>query len=249
MNDIFSKYFKHRSHCNVLQDLMALKDKRKEEDLLLDQVRSIVHRSMMNTKNVLSNLDIYQRKDFFIDDEEMGKEKVFLLKEIEEVCVKYRLNFLDIRYFKKEVDKVAKLKVEYLNERYKKQLTGFKIISYRDCFVKSNASKDYGILFAPTLDGHYYFVYQWGKSIPKSRKWLYFPLRSFETIALFVIIFTLIVDLILPTEWITLDRTATYWCGYRLGVFFHLLIFFGGLTMFIVIGFFKNVSKNIWNVI
>jgi hypothetical protein len=90
-------------------------------------------------------------------------------------------------------------------------------------------------------------IHQWGKPVHKWRKWQYLPLRSFETLAISVILFTLIVDLILPTHLITLDRTAGYWSGYRLGVYFHLLIFFSGLTMFFVIGFFRNVSKNIWN--
>lgn len=250
MNPAFSKHsLSHLAQCAVLEELMELQKKRKDEDWIIQEVRNIVRRSMINTSNILEHLDVYREQEFVLDDEEVETEKIFTLQEIEEICIKYRMSFLDAKYFKKEIPSVAEIKVEYLNETYNKKLKNFMILSYRECFISPNTQLNYGILFAPTLNGHYYLIHQWGNNIPKIRKWLYFPLRSFETLAISVILFTLIVDLLLPTHLITLDRTATYWCGYRLGIYFHLLIFFGGLTMFFVIGFFRNVSKNLWNTI
>lgn len=250
MNPVFSKHsLSHSNQCAVLEELMKIQKNRNEEDLIIQEVRNIVRRSMVNTSNILEHLDVYMEQDNVLDDEDVEPEKIFTLHEIEKVCVKYRMTFLDATYYKKQLPSVAEIKVEYLNETYNKKLKNFKILSYRECFLTPHTKNDYGILFAPTLNGHYYLIHQWGDNISKSRKWLYFPLRSFETLALSVMVFTLIVDLILPTRLITLDRTATYWSGYRLGVYFHLLIFFGGLTMFFVIGFFRNVSKNIWNAV
>jgi hypothetical protein len=53
--------------------------------------------------------------------------------------------------------------------------------------------------------------------------------------------------LILPTEWITLDINATYWSGYRLGTFFHLLIFNTGFGVFSWMAFTKGFSKSVWD--
>lgn len=233
--------------CSALDDLLKSKHKRNAEDILIQEVYSIVRRSIINTKNILQNLDVYKQIDYLLDDNEIEEENIFTLNEIEKICVAYRLVFFDFHYFKKEIPAVAEIKLEYLNNKYQKTLTGLKIISYRECFTDSTFPENYGMLFAPTINGHYYLIHQWGNPISKTRKWKYYPLRSFETLVVSVMIFTLIVDLILPTHLITLDRTATYWCGYRLGVYFHLLIFFSGFTMFIVMSFFKNLSKNIWN--
>lgn len=247
MNLVFSKYsFNHQIQCNVLSDLLELKNNRNEEENILIEVRNIVKRSLLNTQNILKNMDLYYQKEHLLDDEEVDYQYVFTLSEIENVCIKYRMCFIDAVYYKNSIPTVAEIKLEYLNESFNKKLEALKILSYRENFTNTHQKKDYGILFAPTLNGHYYLVHHWGKPISKFRKYQYLPLRSFETLAISVILFTLVVDLILPTHLITLDHSATYWSGYRLAVFFHLLIFFGGLTMFVVVGFFKNVSKNIW---
>ncbi len=247
MNLLFSKQsFNHFNKCHVLNDLRKIKSKRKPEEFLMQEVYSILYRSRMNKENILQNLDIYQQSQYLLDDDEIDAENIYTIKEIEKICTLYRLKFLDIQHFKKEIPTIAEIKIEYLNDKYMKKIGGLKILSYKECFTDTNFEKNYGILFAPTINKNYYLIHQWGNPIPKNRKWKYYPLRSFHTLALSILVFTLVVDLILPTDVITLDKTATYWCGYRLGAYFHLLIFFSGFTVFIVFSFFKNFSKNSW---
>lgn len=247
MNPVFSKNSNAESQCGALKELMELKRNRNDEYNLLLEFKNTLRRSMLSPKNILSNMDLYYKREELLDDEEVDENYLFTIDEIQKICVLYRLHFVDAIYFKNQIPSVAEIKLEYLNDTYRKKLNGLKILSYRENFLNPSQVDNYGMLFAPTLNGHYYLIHQWGKPISKKRKWQYFPLRSFETLAISVMLFTLIVDLILPTHLITLDRTATYWSGYRLGVYFHLLIFFGGLSMFFVVGFFKNVSKNIWD--
>jgi hypothetical protein len=248
MNLIFSKNkLNSIEDCSLLNDLKKLADKRNEVDILLQEIKSTIHKTWINPKNILQNLDLYQQKDFLLSDDELDSKDIFTLNEIEKVCIHYRMCFLDAHLFKNEIPAVAEIKIEYLNEKYHKNIQGLKILSYRECFTNPYFNENYGLLFAPTENGNYYLIHQWGKPISPKRKWINFPLRNFESLAISLIIFTLIVDLILPTHLITLDRTATYWSGYRLGVYFHLLIFFGGFTIFAVFAFFKNLSNNIWN--
>lgn len=235
------------TQCSVICDLLHLKNTRKQEELLLQEVYSVLHRSPINTRNIIHNLDAYKQLDYLLDDNEIEQENIYTIQELEKICTAYRLVFFDFHCFKKELPSVAEVKLEYLNKTYQKTLTGLKIISYRECFTNAMHPENYGILFAPTMNGNYYLIHQWGNPISKARKWKYYPLRSFETLAICVTLFTLIVDLLLPTHLITLDRTATYWSGYRLGTYFHLFIFFSGFTMFIVMSFFRNFSKNTWN--
>ncbi len=248
MDSVFSKSSPGNNQtCDLLGDLVRLRQKRKDEDNILLEMRSVVRRHWLSKKNVLNHLDLYLQTDSLLDDEEIESDHIFTIEEIEKICVLYRMHFVDAVYFKGHIPTVVEIKLEYLNDTYKKKIGGLKILSYRNNFIKYNANEDFGVMFAPTLNGHYYLVHHWGKPVSKMRKYQYWPLRTFETLAISIILFTLFVDLILPTHLITLDRTAAYWSGYRLGVFFHLLIFFGGLTMFVVVGFFRNVSKNIWH--
>jgi hypothetical protein len=90
-------------------------------------------------------------------------------------------------------------------------------------------------------------VHSWGNELKWYKKYAYFPLRTFETLFATIALFTLLVDLILPVELITLDRSAPYWCGYRIATYFHLLIFFSGFTAYTTFAFHFNFSKSNWN--
>jgi len=233
--------------CCLLNDLRKLANKRNEGDFLLQEINSTIQKAWFKSQNVFQNLFYYQQNDFLLNEDELDPKDIFTLKEIKKICINYRMCFLDAHLFKNEIPAVAEIKIEYLNEKYRKNIQGLKILSYHECFTNPFCKKNYGLLFAPTENGNYYLVHTWGNPISSKRKWLYFPLRNFESLAVSLIVFTLIVDLILPTHLITLDRTATYWSGYRLGVYFHLLIFFGGFATFIVFAFFKNLSNYLWD--
>lgn len=246
MNPVFSKHsFQNNLSCAVINELEKLKTSRKEEDWIILEARNLLRQNALKSKLNLDTNDFFEKNT--LDENETGYEHVYTIDDIKTIAILYRLCFMDINYFKKNIPTVAEVKLEYLNQQYEKNITGLKILSYRENFSTPSYPKNYGLLFAPTKNGNYYLIHQWGAPISQSRKWKYLPLRSFETLAISIALFTLIVDLILPTRLITLDHHATYWSGYRLGVYFHLLIFFGGLSMFIVLGFFKNISKNIWN--
>jgi hypothetical protein len=90
-------------------------------------------------------------------------------------------------------------------------------------------------------------VHQWGEPLKWHRKYVNWPLRNIENLFITLLVFTGIVTLSLPTYLITLDRKATYWCGYRIGVFFHLLIFFMGFTVYFTFAFSRNLGTSVWD--
>ncbi len=102
-------------------------------------------------------------------------------------------------------------------------------------------------MFVPTNLGNYYLVHEWGKALKWYRKFLSWPMRNIETLFVTIIVATFIITMILPTSLITLDRKATYWCAYRIGIFFHLFIFNMGVTAYITFAFSKNLSSSNWN--
>ncbi|MBA3663404.1 MAG: hypothetical protein H0W61_04245 [Bacteroidetes bacterium] len=219
---------------------------RKAEDNLIDQVGQILHDNTFNKKNVLENLKNYNASFTVINEDEVDKDLIFSISEIKKVAISYRLRFIDTVFYKHELPYECVLKIDYLNSTYKKEVQGLKVLSTGK-FLKNKNSTDPALLFSPTNLGNYYLLHDWGKPLKWSRAISNWPLRNIETLFLTLIITTLIITLCLPTYLITLDRKATYWCAYRIGVFFHLFIFNMGVTAYITFAFSKNLSTGIWN--
>lgn len=232
---------------DIVAQLNSYKEKNdREADQVLQEVSRILNKDLYSEKNVLNNLRNYNRLAELVDEDEVEPQYIYRLSDIRAIAIKYRLRFADSQRYKFDFPFEAVLKIDELNEEHHKTLRGFKILTTRKRFVKEN-SRDVALLFAPTSNGNYYLVHAWGRELPWHRGISSWPMRTIETLMLTVFMFTLMITLLLPTELITLDRKATYWCGWRLGVFFHLLIFNSGFTTYLTFAFGRNLSSAIWN--
>ena len=215
------------------------------EDAIIDEVNKILAKSIYKEKNILKNLRSYNKTFEVLDEEDLDESLIFKPEELRALCIKFRLKFLDSQNYQFDVPYEAINKINDLNKLQGKNLEGFKIMGVADSFRNPTRSSNFA-LFAPTLLGNYYLIHNWGNKLKWYKKILAFPLRNFETLMVTVLTWTLLVTLSLPTFLITLDRTATYWCGYRIAVYFHLLIFFSGVTAYILVGFNKRFSGSVW---
>ncbi len=219
---------------------------RKEEDVLMDEVKSILNADLLKENKILNHLKFYNKAFELIDESDVNQQFVFSLNEIKKVCVNNRLRFLDSQIYKKEIPYEAVLKIKDLNTLYHKDLKSFKILAPAEAF-KDSTNNLPCLLFAKTINDNYYLIHAWGEDLKWYRKLKYFPLRSIETMFLSLAVFTLLVDISLPVELITLDKSAPYWCGYRVATYFHLLIFFSGFTTYATFAFHRNFSGSDWN--
>lgn len=219
---------------------------RKHEDILLDEVKNILNSDLLKENKILNHLKFYNKAFELMDETEGNRNLIYSLNEIKQVCINNRLRFIDSQYYKKEIPYEAVLKIKDLNTEYRKDLKGFKILAPAKALNNENLNLPC-LLFAQTVNDNYYLIHKWGGELKWYNKIKYFPLRTFETLFLSVALFTLLVDISLPVELITLDRTAPYWCGYRVATYFHLLIFFIGFTTYATFAFHKNLSKSDWN--
>lgn len=220
--------------------------KKAPEDVLLEEVTRILTRSLYSEKNILDHLKAYNKSHELLDEEGIDKTYIFTTEDIKKQCVTFRLKWLDSHHYHFDIPYEAILKIKYLNEIQKKDLAHFKIIGPSEGFRKKNKGQAFA-LFCKTEFGHYYLIHAWGNQLEWHRKISSFPLRNFETLAISIMIWTLFVTLSLPTFLITLDKTSTYWCGYRIATYFHLLIFFSGVSAYIFVGFNKKFSGSQWN--
>lgn len=235
------------SNISITEELLKTRvKKRNQEDVLIDEVKNILSSDLLKENKILSNLKFYNKSFELLDESEVDKRFIFSVDEVKKICIKYRLRFLDSQYYRNEFPYEAVLKIKDLNTLYHKDLKGFKILAPAKAFSKKEKNLP-GLLFAPTFNGNYYLIHSWGKHYKWYQKFLLFPAQTFETLLLSIALFVLILALSLPVELITLDRSAPYWCGYRIATYFHLLIFFCGFTAYATFAFNKNFSKSNWN--
>jgi hypothetical protein len=230
---------------DIREELIRERDRsRKGGDFVLDEVHRILAESSFKDKHILDNLKQYNHSFGLLDEESLDPNLIFKEAEIKKQCIGFRLKFLDSRHYKPEIPYEAILKIRHLNEVQKKDLQHFKVLG------KSAGFKVAGnfpfLLFAQTVYGRYYLVHAWGHKLKWYQKISAFPLRNFETLLLTVLLMAFITTMSLPTTLITLDREATYWCGYRIATFFHLFIFYSGITTYLLVGFNKSFSSTVW---
>lgn len=231
---------------NIKDELLKIKAKTNlPENIVIDEVNRILMMGVQQDKNILHNLSSYKKTFEFLEEDGLDKSLLFKPEELKKICTELRLKFIDSQNYPFDIPYEAIYNINELNRKQGKNLNGFKIMGVGSTFKKPVNAANF-VLFAPTRYGNYYLVHAWGNNLKWYHKLIAFPLRSFETLAIVLIIFTAIVTLCLPTFLITLDRTATYWSGYRAGTFFHLLIFFSGITAYMLVGFNKRFSGSVW---
>ncbi len=236
------------SKININQELSKLKDKRRTvADGLLQEAKQILNDDLFKHKKILDNLTLYNDTFKKLNDNEVDQDYLYTLNEIKELAIIYRLRFLESQHFKAEFPYEAILKIKDLNSKFGKELEGFKVLAPLEAFGK-NTKNECCVMFAPTLNGNYYLIHQWGNLFKKDRKYRNWPLRSFETLFITLLVLTLIITLCLPSGLIALNvKNVPYWSGYRIATFFHLLIFNFGVTAYYTFTFSKNFSSSIWD--
>ena len=232
---------------NIPNQLRSLKNKgRSNEEELLAEAKRILNNDLLSEEKILQNLGHYTRSFDVIDEEDVNRDSVYEMADIKRVATIYRLKFLDSKYYKEEIPYEAILKINEMNRRYRKELKDFRILAPHASFLEKDTFGS-ASLFVMTNHHNYYLIHSWGRPLSWKRRYKFWPLRSFETLAISLILFTALVTLSLPTAFITLDSHATYWCGYRAAAFFHLLIFHSGVTIYFTFAFALNFSSSIWN--
>ena len=218
----------------------------KQEDLVINEVHKILNKDLFHEKKVLAHLQLYNRSFELMDEDDADVLDIFSLNEIKEICIAYRLRFIDSQHYKKEIPYEAVLKIKDHNVKHRKDLKGFKILAPIENF-RADGKDEELLLFVPTNHGNYCLIHKWGNGLSKGRKVLNWPMRRFETLVFTVALISAILAVTLPTRLIWLPEGADYWGMYRVGAFFHILIFNMGFTAYLTFAFSNNLSVSSWN--
>ena len=172
----------------------------------------------------------------------VNPDNLYHISQIKAICVRYRLRFLDADRFKGKIPVEAKLKLGRFH-RQGKDLSGFKIIAPAKLFKLDEKDKD-PLLFAQLDKDHYYFIHQWGKDLNPLRKWLVWPLRSFQHAATTLVVLAAILASLAPVEAMGAGGSSFLMRGF---LFFYLLIALTSWSMLYGFALVKNFNNALWN--
>lgn len=219
---------------------------RSSEEVLLFEANKLLLEEQFNEKNILSNLKSYNKSFAFLNEEGLDPNLIFTQREIKNICIRYRLRFVDSQLYMGEFPYESLLKIKDLNALQRKDLLHFKILTTKEKIIDPERNDD-ALLFGQTIYGNYFLIHRWGNSLPAKRKWMSFPMRNFESLFLCVLLFTATVSFVLPNKYLTTDLRAEYFSLYRIACFFHVLILVAGFTIFYVFGRSKTFSSSDWD--
>ena len=227
---------------NIHNRLLKVKGKTgPTEDDLFRMVQHILQDTSVQHTRIESNLVVGEGCDSNnFDIELLERDHIFHIESIRQICVDYRLRFVDSRYFKGEIPVEAVSKINALEKKHATELTGFKIMAPSRMFKLKD--KNDPLLFAPLGNDYYYLVHKWGNDLHPLRKLLMWPFKGMVNLTLLVVIISFLITLLVPEGLFTKNSaTAEFWI-----VFFFMFKSVAAVVIFYGFALGKNFNPQIW---
>ncbi len=231
---------------NLQKELESSREKhRKLQQSLMDQVNKALQKGIRADEYLLKRLQSAPKPGSWeADRDKLDKNRIFSIDDIKEVCIRYRLRFLDSRYFKMELLPYEALNViKELEQQNGSEIKKTGIAAASGYFKLQDSHKD-PILFAQLDERNYYMVYKWGKDLAIYKKWLAYPLRSILSLFITIVSAGVPAAMILPyLLWHSKPEIIYYQRLFlaALTMYTVFIMIFGGIT------FYKKFSRVCWN--
>ncbi|WP_189604451.1 hypothetical protein [Salinimicrobium marinum] len=227
---------------NLQRELEKYRKKDISEEDILEQVKYFLQAEEDKEREIMERIHQggFSEGNGF-DPNLLIPGKVFHISHIKNICVNYRLRFLDTKYFKAGFPPEALSEIKDLEKIHNTPLHGFQIVAPSKNFRLKNA--DDPLLFAPIGNGYYYLIHKWGNDLNPFRKILMWPLKNIENLLVFTVIFSFSLTFLLR---------AVFFSHYQATSEFIMLFLFSfksmvGLMIFYGVALGKNFSSGIWN--
>ncbi|WP_299207933.1 hypothetical protein [uncultured Dokdonia sp.] len=227
---------------NIQDKLIKERSKNATGDDILAQVQRVFEEDRLREKGIIDTLKGVD-KDHFVpfNFDLLDKERIFHVKQIEKICVNYRLRFLDSKYFKGKYPQAALDEIKYLENKHETTLDGFKIIAPSKMFVLEKT--DDPLLFAPMGNGYFYLIHKWGNDLHPLRKLMMWPYKSFENLIVLIVLLSLIATALIPDGLFTKKQDFSQ----DIMVFFFMFKSIAAVVLFYGFALGKNFNPAIWN--
>lgn len=213
---------------------VSIIDELYKEKQLVNEARLILEKEYSKEKDILERMKHHPQQlsgAIFVKD-----EPIFSIQQIKTIAVRYRLRFLDSKFFKGEIPYEAILKIKEIEKNNGIRFSAFKILAPASLFKLKDRNKD-PLLFAYLGNGNYLLIHKWGKDLSWFRKILVYPIQCVQNFILSLLLFSFLISIFVPANY-----------PVRLFAFFLSNLFF--LTLFVYIGYIRlnqNLSEFEWD--
>ena len=186
-----------RERTNLESELKKYRSKESNEIDFLNEVKAF----LSNDDNLRDAIKqkikgVSSTKHNNFDFDLLETDKIYHIQQIKDICVDYRLRFLDSSYFRNDIPEEAVSKIKYLEKDHNINLEGFKIMAPSKLFQLKNY--DDPLLFAPIGNDYYYLIHKWGNDINPFRKIAVRPFRNFNSLLLFLFAISALIAYVTP---------------------------------------------------
>ena len=227
---------------NIERELFKLKTRGQEEQTVLLEVQKILETHKHPENRIKENLEKpsnQNRNDFVFD--KLDTSKIYHIDQIKDICIDYRLRFLDARLFKGKIPNSAIDKVKHLEEVHETELKGFRIMAPSKLFKLED--KDDPLLFAPIGNEYFYLIHKWGNDLHPLRKILVWPFKGIVNLTLLTLLVSYFATLLVPDGLFTKQSSAAeFWI-----IYFFMFKCIASVVIFYGFALGKNFNPAIWN--
>ncbi|WP_164732327.1 hypothetical protein [Flagellimonas oceanensis] len=226
---------------NIEQKLQNIRNKKGDSEQILKEVRQILQEDALKESQIsheLSSKNNVGSNDFEFDL--LKTENIFHIDQIKDICIDYRLRFLDSSYFKGEIPQEAISKIKHLEAAHDTKLKGFKIMAPSKLFKLED--KDDPLLFAPIGNDYYYLIHKWGNDLHPLRKFFAWPFKNIANLVFVVLLISYFVTLMVPEGLFSKkNTTAEFWI-----IYFFMFKCIASIVIFYGFALGKNFNPAIW---
>jgi hypothetical protein len=227
---------------NLQKKLLVERNKFVSENDLLLEIKALFDRDE-NDRNIikskLKSESSTKQNDF--DFDLLETDNIFHLQQIKNICVDYRLRFLDSSLFKNEIPEEAISKIKNLETTHNSDLGGFKIMAPSKLFHLKNY--DDPLLFVPIGNDYFYLIHKWGGELNPFRKLAVRPFRNLSSFFALLLVISMLIAFITPYDILGRVSPDIFMILSFLFVFKSL----AGIALYYCFWQGKNFNEAIWN--
>lgn len=210
-----------------------------EEVLIKTRAKRTIAVDPSSFDQILDSLHIKIQNNF--DFDQLETHRIYHEDEIRDVCIQYRLRFLDLKYYKSDLPESAHQAIAKIEKDHDTVLADFKLMAPSVLFRLKR--QDDPLLFVPLGNKYYYLVHKWGNDLHPLRKLMMWPFRNIWNLLLTVAAVSWVATEITPMDLFTKTPDPTsYWM-----LFFFMFKAIASVVLFYGFALGKNFNPAIWN--
>lgn len=227
---------------SLLNRLQRVRSRQMAEEEILAQVKSILDQDARKEERIAATLRSSPpviENDF--DFEHLESDRMYHISHIRQICIDYRLRFLDSKYFKGEIPREGIQQIKELERRHGIEIKGYKIVAPSRLFKLED--KNDPLLFAPIGNGYYYLIHKWGKDLHPLRRWMVWPFKNVMNLLAVIVVASYLMTALIPDGLFSKQGgAAEFWI-----IFFFMFKSVVAVVIFYGFALGKNFNPAIWN--